>query len=145
VTAPVPIILLLLAACGFANALYLTLIYYRVIDPASNAIPAFCRLGKQTCQAVVFTRYGQVFLIPNSVVALPFYGLLIWVALSRSVTGHYQFLPVVLAGSAASLVFSAYLVYVLLVRLKAHCALCLIGHTINLLIAALLVSIRMTG
>ena len=53
-----------LAVLGLVNAIYFTLIYYRLVQPDSGRIPSVCRLGVKTCQSVVFTRYGRVTGLP---------------------------------------------------------------------------------
>lgn len=116
-------LLLPLAALGLVNAVYFTLIYYRVIPPDSGSVPSVCHLGKGTCQAVVFTRYGRLTGLPNSLFGILFYLLIGEVAVGRIVTGRAPLLDLALAVAVLSLVLAVYLVHALLVRLKTPCPL----------------------
>lgn len=111
-------VLLALALLGLANSVYFTLIYYRVVNPDSAMLPRFCRLGENTCVAVVFTRYGRLFYVPNSLLGIVFYLLLIDVAISKFVTGNHHLLDYAIGASALTIVVGVYLIWALLVKLK---------------------------
>jgi uncharacterized membrane protein len=113
------ILLLVLAVVGLANAVYFALIYYRLVKPDSTMMPPFCRLGEETCEAVVFTRYGRLLHVPNSLLGIFFYLLLVGVALSKLMTGRTALLNYALAASAVSVVIGVYLTWALLIKLKA--------------------------
>jgi uncharacterized membrane protein len=119
----VTIALLLLSVVGLANAVYFTLVYYRVIRPDSRRIPSVCRMSDQTCRSVVFTRYGRVLSVPNSLLGIPFYLLVLDVALARLFTGTQGPLNEALIGAAAAIVLGIYLIHALLIRLKTPCPL----------------------
>jgi uncharacterized membrane protein len=119
----VTIALLLLSVAGLANAVYFTLVYYRVIRPDSRRIPSVCRMSDQTCRSVVFTRYGRVLSVPNSLLGIPFYLLVLDVALARLFTGTQGPLNEALIGAAAAIVLGIYLIHALLIRLKTPCPL----------------------
>jgi uncharacterized membrane protein len=112
-----------LALLGLVNAVYFTLIYYRVVRPGTAWIPSVCRLGEATCRRVVFTRYGRLAGLPNSLFGIFFYLLLLHVALERLVTGRARFLDVALAAAGFALVLAVYLIHALVVRLKTPCPL----------------------
>ena len=118
-----PMFLLLLAGMGLANAIYFTLLYYRIVKPDSRKIPLFCSMEERTCEAVVFTRYGRIFYVPNSLLGIIFYLLIIGGAASKFVTGRYLMIDYALAGSGFTIVLGVYLIYALLVKLKTPCPL----------------------
>lgn len=112
-----------LAVLGLVNAVYFTLIYYRLVRPDSGRIPSACRLGEKTCERVVFTRYGRVTGLPNSLFGIAFYLLVGDVALSRILTGRTPRLDIAIAAALLSLVLAVYLIHALLVRLRTPCPL----------------------
>lgn len=111
--------LLALALCGLLNSLYFTLVYFRVVRPDSSMLPSFCWLGKEACQEVVFTPYGRVFGVPNSVLGLVFYLVIADTGLSLLLTGRSHRLDFALAASAGCVLMGIYLVWALLVKLRA--------------------------
>ena len=113
------VVLILLAILGFANALYITLVTYHLIDAGSRWVPKFCRLEEGACGSVITTRYARVFGCPNTLFGLAFYLLLLVTGFSRLTTGHFLYVGYSLVGAVASLVLGVYLVHALLVRLKA--------------------------
>jgi uncharacterized membrane protein len=119
----VAIVLLVLAVAGLANAVYFTLVYYHVIRPDSQRIPSVCRMSDQACRAVVFTRYGRVLGVPNSLLGIPFYLLVIDVALARLFTRAQGPLDEALIGAAVAVALAIYLIHALLFRLKTRCTL----------------------
>ena len=48
-----------LGALNLANSLYFTLLVYRVIGPHASLVPRFCRLGEQSCESIVHSRYAR--------------------------------------------------------------------------------------
>ena len=116
-------LLLLLAGVGLANAIYFTLLYYRIVKPDSRRLPLFCSMEERTCEAVVFTRYGRIFYVPNSLLGIVFYLLIIGVGVSKFVTGSYLMIDYALMGSAFTILLGVYLIYALLVKLKTPCPL----------------------
>ncbi|HXG24565.1 MAG TPA: vitamin K epoxide reductase family protein [Chthonomonadales bacterium] len=112
-------VLVALAALGLINALYFTLLYFRLIPPDSRFLPAFCRLGEQTCQAVVFTAYGRFWRVPNGLIGTLFYLLVI----AAAVFDREWLLEAALAAALLSLVYGAYLIHALAVRLRVRCPL----------------------
>ena len=113
--------LTLLGCGGLALAVYFALVFFRVLQPDSGAMPAFCRIGSGTCQSAIFSRYGRIFGPPNSVLAVPFYLLVIHAGLSLLVTGGYPWVDYLLGIAAFTLVLALYLIHALLVRLRTNC------------------------
>jgi uncharacterized membrane protein len=133
----------ILALGGCALSLYFTLLYYHVIPVCSGNRP-FCL----ACEKVVFTRFGRLFFLPNSVYGLGFYWIVLISALTQLVTGTtiepYRaiLLDAALLSAAVSVGTGLYLIYVLFVKLRVVCWLCLAGHTCNVLIALLLLWLK---
>lgn len=123
---------------GFLISSYFTAVAYRWIEPDSNWIPSFCRMGEQTCASIVFTPRARVFGLPNSLLGQVFY-----VALIGAVAGDFLFTkPLVYLFLLASLVtvfLGMYLSYSLLFLTRVPCKLCFTSHGINLVIFILLV------
>lgn len=111
--------LVAIAVLGLINALYFTLLYFRLVRPDSRFLPAFCRLGEQTCQAVVFTAYGRFWRVPNGLIGTLFYLLVI----AAAVLNGEWLLDGALAAALLSLVYGVYLIHALAVRLRARCPL----------------------
>ena len=140
----VSILLMVAALGGLVLALYFTLLYYRILAPASCPSPGGSRGGSSACELVVFSSYGRLFVLPNSVYALPFYCLVLVAAYLRlfdvaSLAGAPArlFWDVLAVSCALSVVMGLYLVHALFFKLRTVCVLCLLGHAINLLIAIL--------
>ncbi|HEU4753660.1 MAG TPA: vitamin K epoxide reductase family protein [Armatimonadota bacterium] len=114
-------LLLLLGGGGLALAVYFVLVYYRLVQPDSGMLPRICRLGSGTCQSAVFSRYGRIFGPPNSILAIPFYLLVLHAAFSLLLTGRYPWAGYLLAASVATIVLGLYLIYALRVKLRTTC------------------------
>lgn len=132
--------LVAIAALGLINALYFALLYFRLVRPDSRFLPAFCRLGEQTCQAVVFTAYGRFWRVPNGLIGILFYLLVI----TAVVFDREWLLDAALAAALLSLVYGAYLIHALAVRLRARCPLCMLGHAVNAVVTALLLFLQLS-
>jgi uncharacterized membrane protein len=153
-------LLLLLALCGLGLSLYFTLLYYRIVRPSGSASTVLCRLSRSACERVVWTSYGRLCVLPNSVFGLAFYVLVTTLAVSllrpagattaaspQYLQGLVSVLPAVLLpasllGATISVGVGFYLVYALFIKLKAPCGLCLLVHALNVAIACLLACIK---
>jgi uncharacterized membrane protein len=131
-------VLVTIAAVGFINALYFTLLYFRLVHPNTRFVPAICQLDEQTCRAVVFTSYGRIWRVPNGLMGILFYLLVI----ASALIGRRWLVNVALATALLSLMYGLYLLYALVFRLKAQCPLCLLGHALNVLVGVLLLLLR---
>lgn len=126
----------LLAAIGLYIAAYFTLVYYGVIGANTKLMPSVCRLEERTCQTVLSTKYARVFGVPNSLLGVLYY--LIVIAL---LSGGWTAAPVAAALIAVAwftVALGVLLAYSLFFIIKIPCPLCLTGHTINLTLAILL-------
>ncbi len=106
--------LVLLALVGFANAVYFTLLAYRLLAPGVGVLPRVCRLSDHACEAVVHTKYGRLLGIPNSVPALGYYLLVVAAAGTRDP----RLLDASLVGATVTVLLAPYLLWALFVKLK---------------------------
>jgi uncharacterized membrane protein len=138
----------LLSLAGLANALYFALAYYGRIRKARWVPEILCAREDSSCVAVVRTPYARVFGVPNSLLGVVYYVLLIvWIMFVPrhvSILGHVlrpsETLGLLLLGvSLASVVLSFYLIYALRRVLHTHCPLCYTAHAINIVVFVLLI------
>jgi len=124
---------------GFLDALFFTLVQYRVVPPDPRWLPRVCRMEEGRCATILQTREARLLWIPNSVLGLLFYPLVFASAL-WGLWGHRAWLWVAVGSATGATLVSAYLAWALLVRLRTPCALCYLAHTVNLLLLVLLVA-----
>lgn len=120
-----------LASVGLYNSVYFTLLAYSLISPSAPVVPAFCRLGDDTCRAVVHTRPAKLMGgIPNALFGCFYYVLL----LISATTGTLWTRPALIAFAAVAaftVLLAAYLIHQLYAVLHKRCPLCLISHGVN--------------
>jgi uncharacterized membrane protein len=127
-----------LLLCGLAGLListYITLVYYRRMSPAARIVPRACRLEEETCQHVIRTPEGKLFGLPNSLFGMGYYGGLMLYTLA----GSERESAIVLAAAIGAIVYSTYLVYLLLLKLRVDCALCYTCHALNAVIGIIMI------
>lgn len=127
-----------LAVVGLADALYFTLVTYRLVRPDSRWLPRVCRMDEATCARVVDTPYARVLGLPNAVYGMAWYALVLASALAPGPFVAAGGRPALVAVAALTVLLSAYLAWALLARLRVACVLCFLGHGVNVAIAALL-------
>ncbi len=129
------IILVFLSLVGLYISTYFTLVYYGKILPESRFIPSFCSLDEKTCQLVIFHPHARIFLLPNFVLGIVYY-LLILLAIfsgnSSALSG------IMLYVSWLTVIAAIFLSYSLFFVVRSICPLCLAAHGINILIACIL-------
>lgn len=120
---------------GLYISLYFTLVLYKVITPRAPVVPGFCRLDESTCHRVVHHPDARVFGIPNSVMGIVYYVLVLFFSLSTSaqVIG-----PTLMYASWVTVALAIYLTYSLTLKLSVLCPLCLVCHGTNILVAVVL-------
>lgn len=128
-----------LAAIGLYIAAYFTLVYYGVISANTKLMPRVCRLEERTCQTVLGTKYARVFGLPNSLLGVVYYSIVIVFLANDRATGPVGVAVIVAAWFTVALGF--FLIYSLFFIIRIPCPLCLAGHAINLAIAVLLTCI----
>jgi uncharacterized membrane protein len=128
-------VLVLLSVVGLYISLYFSLVYYRLIGTRNRLVPAFCRMEEDACQLVVRHSDARVFGVPNAVLGVGYYLLLVLIGVGVDLP---MFVSSMRFASWVSVVLAAYLVYSLFSRVKVLCPLCLFSHALNLVIAVLL-------
>ena len=140
--------IVLLSLAGLADALYFTMAYYGRIRKARWVPEIFCAREDSSCVTVVRTPYARVFGVPNSLLGIVYYVLLlVWIMLVPrhvSILGHIlrpsETLGLLLLGvSLSTVVLGFYLIYALRRVLHTHCPLCYAAHAINLILFVLLI------
>jgi uncharacterized membrane protein len=131
-------LLLLLTLVGFFISFYFTLVYYQQIPANYYLVPRACRMKESACHSVLSTGDARVLGIPNSTLGVLYYGIVFFITVfggwERSGVVHGLFLWI----SILVVLFSLYLSYSLLYRIKIVCPLCFVSHGMNVLIALLL-------
>ena len=120
----------LLGSLGLLISVYFTLVYYGLVKAEAPYIPRVCRLEESSCQSLLHRPEARLFWLPNSVLGLVFYLLVIASSLpARGLPPGLE--SVVLRASAVTVCVSVYLAYQLLAKLRVRCVLCLASHAIN--------------
>ena len=145
-------VIVTLSLAGFADALYFAFAYYGRVKKARWVPEVFCAREGSSCLAVVRTAYGRVFGVPNSLLGILYYVLLIaWAAGGQGMAlelplGTHSFLiafkDLLIAASAVTVALGFYLVFALRRILHTDCPLCYAAHAINLALLALLIVVR---
>jgi uncharacterized membrane protein len=142
------LLIVLFALAGLADAVYFTLAYYGRIRKARWVPEIFCAREGSSCVTVVRTPYARVLGVPNSLLGIIYYLLLIvWIGLVPryvSLSGHvlrpFETLGLWLLGaSICTVVLGFYLIYALRRVLYTHCRLCYAAHAINVALLVLLI------
>jgi uncharacterized membrane protein len=140
--------ILLLSLGGLADALYFTLAYYGRIRKAPWVPEIFCAREGSSCVTVVRTPYARVFGVPNSLLGIVYYVLLIvwsmfvprYVSISGHVLRPFETLGLLLFGASVSTVVLAfYLIRALRRVLHTNCPLCYAAHAINIVLFVLMI------
>jgi len=140
--------IVLLSLMGLADALYFTLAYYGRIRKARWVPEMLCAREDSRCVTVLRTPYARVFGVPNSLLGIVYYVLLmVWllfVPRHAIFLGHvwmpFETLGIMLLGaSLCTVVLGFYLIYALRRVLHTDCPLCYAAHAINLILFALLI------
>lgn len=127
-----------LALVGLLDALYFVGVTYRWLRPDAPWLPRVCRMDGATCARVVDTPEARFFGLPNSVLGAAWYLLVLAAAGQALATGSLPHCLPLLLVAAFTVAFSAYLAWALLVRLRAPCPLCFLGHAVNVGLLVLL-------
>ena len=143
------VLILILSFAGLLNALYFTLAYYGRVRKARWVPAALCARDGTSCVAVVRTLYARVFGVPNSLLGIVYYLVLIGWLLAGG--GHASPATAVwlrglwwllVAAGGVAVVLGLYLIHALWRILHVHCLLCYAAHTINLALLALLIVVN---
>lgn len=134
---------------GLADSLYFTFAYYGRIKKARWVPEVLCAREGSSCVTVVRTPYASVFGVPNSLLGIFYYVLLlIWAVAGQSAGLTFQlgmtsyfitFTGLLIAASAVTVALGFYLVYALRRILRINCPFCYSAHAINLTLLVLLI------
>lgn len=138
-------LIVVLSVAGLVISLYFTLAYYGRIRKARWVPEILCAREGSSCVTVVQTPYARVFGVPNSLLGILYYVMLItwigteWIDVYYHDT-YYVLSPrtILVPISAATVLFGFYLIYALRRFLRIDCPLCYAGHAINFAIFGLL-------
>jgi len=125
-----------LSAIGLYIAAYFTLVYYGLIRANTKLMPNVCQLEEHSCQTVLGTRFARVFGVPNSLLGVGYYVVVISVLLIGWTTSPVAIAMLAVAWFTVAL--GLLLAYSLFFIIRIPCPLCLTAHTINLTLAILL-------
>lgn len=128
---------LVLAFIGLMVSLYFTLAYYGRVR-SDKMIPAVTTGG--TCRSILDTPYARVLGLPNSVFGLAYYIAVIVAASCRLVRDEWIGLTLLAVVSVFAAVFSVYLAWALLFRVRVLCPLCVLAQVVNIALAILIIA-----
>ena len=143
-------LVVLLSLAGLADALYFTLAYYGRVKKARWVPQILCAREGSSCVTVVQTPYARVFGVPNSLLGIVYYLMLIgwavlggewsivWVRPQSTVAFHW-FRWGLVAMSGMTVLLGSYLICALRRKLHVDCPLCYTAHAINAALLVLLV------
>lgn len=126
-----------LALAGLADALYFTFAYYGRIRKARWVPEILCAREGSNCVTVVQTPYARVFGVPNSLLGIVYYLLLILWAVAGPLVSALGW--ALIAASAGTVILGFYLIYSLRRKLYIDCPLCYAAHAINAVLLVLLI------
>ncbi len=138
-------LVIVLSLGGLADAFYFTFAYYGRIKKARWVPEILCAREGSSCVTVVQTPYARVFGVPNSLLGIFYYVLLVgWALGGRPLVIVWAGQAVSLAwvlvvASAGTVALGFYLIYALRRKLHTDCPMCYTAHAINLALFVLLI------
>ncbi len=142
-------LIIVLALAGLGISAYFALAYYGRMKKSRWVPEILCARPGSSCVSVARTPYGRVFGVPNSLLGVLYYLLLIaWALTDRSTdlsfrVGAADYVlgvgNLLLALSAVTVAFGFYLIYALRRVLHTACPLCYTAHAINAVLLVLLI------
>ena len=130
--------LIVSALAGLSISLYFSLVYYNIIGANQWFIPSFCRMDEETCRYVIHTSYAKLLGIPNSILGVFYYAIILFILLIDGIRSHFFINEIIIIGSIITVIASVYLAYVLLAKVKVNCVFCFTIHILNVIILILL-------
>lgn len=121
----IPMLLLLVAFIGFADAVYLTVEHYQ------NSIPP-CSIGG--CESVLTSKYAVIFGVPTSLLGSIYYLILIISLFLFIDTKKEIFLRFPIILSLIGAMFSIWFVYLMIFIIKSFCPYCAVSAVTSLAI-----------
>ncbi len=124
----------LVALVGLLICIYFWDVYKGWVNSSTWLIPRdLCR--KNVCAEVLTTKFSRVFIVPNFYLGAAYYLLIMFSTFFTLSMPAYLALVTL---SWAVVVFSLYLAYALIFRLRVSCVLCFVAQAVNVAIALLL-------
>lgn len=112
------------AIAGLPIAVYFTAsFYWQDRSPALARFARVCNTEHGTCLALLRTPYARVFGLPNSLLGIGYYVLLIAWSVGALLTGQGRFPGVVAVIATFAGLFSVFLIWALVKRLRSPCPL----------------------
>jgi uncharacterized membrane protein len=131
-----------LAIVGLIDSLYMTLAYYHLINRSPRLFPnVVCPSEGSTCISVVDTPEAHVLGIPNSLLGVGYYAIMLSTASARIALDRWLFLPAILGIAGIAAAFSLYLAWLLIFRMRTTCVLCFLAQAINLALFCIIFAI----
>ena len=136
-----------LSLAGLVISIYFTFAYYGRVKKSRWVPEILCAREGSNCVTVVQTPYARVFGVPNSLLGIIYYLLVISDAINGFgipwyYKGGYQLIwpfQILIPASLATVLLGFYLIYALQRKLRINCALCYTAHAINLALLLLLI------
>jgi uncharacterized membrane protein len=142
-------LIFLLSIAGLADALYFTFAYYGRVRKLKWIPAVLCARDGSSCVTVVKTPYARVFGVPNSLLGIVYYVVLMYwaesgmpVGFEATVGEKYHVIRVgwlLFSAGGLTVVMGFYLVYALKRKLNVDCPLCYAAHAINVVLFVLLI------
>jgi uncharacterized membrane protein len=144
------ILILVPSVAGLADALYFTQAYYGRVKKARWVPEVLCAREGSSCVTVVQSPYARVFGVPNSLLGILYYGVLIiwglgypwpqfWGLGWDKFLVYVRFSNLLILVSLFTVGLGFYLVYALRRKLRVDCPLCYAAHAINAALLVLLI------
>lgn len=141
-------LIVIFALAGLADALYFTFAYYGRIKKARWIPEILCAREGSSCVTVLQTPYARVFGIPNSLLGIFYYILVIsWALIGPGLAMAWEGVRVLVpwvgwafvAAGAGTVALGFYLIYALRRKLHIDCPMCYTAHAINSALFILLI------
>lgn len=129
-TIPVRIAIGVLSLAGLTISVLFALLSRGALMPNSAILPRVCRMEESSCVSILESKEARLFGIPNFVMGIFFYTLLLLWVFAGSIAEWFPALFMAMTG--LSVVTGAYLAWALLFRLRVPCVLCMTSHLLNL-------------
>ena len=133
------ILVAFLSLAGLADALYFTFAYFGRVKKSRWVPEIFCAREGSSCVTVVQTPYARVFGVPNSLLGVFYYLILIGWALGGVARPASSAAWLLCGISASTVVLGFYLTHALRRKLHLDCPLCYAAHAINFTLLVLLI------
>lgn len=126
-----PVLIGILALTGLLVSIYLATIYTDSPLPRRNDSSQACALGGGECEEVVHTPQSQTLGVPNSLLGVGYYAVILAAVGTRLVTGRWPLPFAMIALLIGGVAFSMYLLYSMLFVLRQSCPYCITAHAVN--------------